>query len=108
MFLIETNYPAFLQLPLKYHDVYRQTKDEAEKRDDLIAFFAPAKYLVSKLDNDLSSRLAKFWPTLEPKEIAALEPLTQDQLDVAGIRPSRRRSAETIKKVKRALPTGSK
>jgi hypothetical protein len=108
LFVLETKYPNFLQFGTNRAKAHKQLMTDCSDKDLFRKLFGMVKYLASILDEDLSEILAEFWSHLEPQEIAPLEPLTQHQLDVAGIKPTRRRSAETTKLAARQMPIGSK
>src|SRR3984957_8409433 len=97
LFVLESQRSDFLQFGINHIKLYNQFKADAEDKDWFREFFAQVKYLAAILDADLAKRLDGFWPNLEPQQIPPLEPLTQQQLDIAGVKPSRQRSAETTK-----------
>jgi hypothetical protein len=108
LFVLDVHYPNFLQFEPSRVKTYNKLKTDAEDQDYFREFFSKVKYLTNVLDTDLAEKLASFWPNLETQEIPPLDPLTQGQLDIAGIKPSRRRSAETTKLAVRQTPVGSK
>jgi hypothetical protein len=82
--------------------------EEAAEKEHLKSYFADVKALVEILDPPAAKNLANWWAELSPGAIPLLERVTEEELNLAGIRPSARRSPETTNLGHRQAPPGAK
>jgi hypothetical protein len=100
-------YPQTTKLVDTYNILLEFMNNEARDVQYLRQYFSYAKALISILDHDTAKRLSFFWPKLEAAEIPLFDPVTLEELDIAGLKPRVRRSAEVTRKAGRQLASGS-
>ena len=94
------HYPAMMLIPLKPSFV-GALKSELRETELIKEYFALSKSLMKILDKDAALAFERHWGNLPLVDIPPLQPVSEQEMDEAGIRPSYRRSAKETNLAKR-------
>jgi hypothetical protein len=89
-----------------YSNLLKIVSIQAQDVEYLRSYFAYVKALMAILDDEAAKHLNLFWAQLPVASIPYFEPLTSEELDIAGLKPRVRRSAEITKKATRQSTPG--
>jgi hypothetical protein len=102
------NYPEMMFLPPKPAEIFGALKREMRETERINEYFALSKSLMKILDEDAAQAFERYWGNLPLVDIPPLQPVSEEEMDEAGIGPRYRRSAKVTKLAKLQAPTGSK